>query len=165
MPNNALANSTAQYTLGKGEPIANERIADVLRKCDVVRAVNATIQRDWREARLASRRARNAADQARNPERRAEIHRKAGRARSAAYRLARQDVTQAELAEADRLKSAWKLCADWRCHYCQRPAKPKDRTVDHVVPVSRGGKHRPDNLRPACRSCNSRKARESAFYV
>lgn len=40
-----------------------------------------------------------------------------------------------------------------RCRYCGRPAT----SIDHVVPVSKGGKDEPDNLVPACRSCNSSK--------
>ena len=32
-----------------------------------------------------------------------------------------------------------------------------DLTVDHVMPVVRGGRTDPDNLRTLCRSCNSRK--------
>jgi len=34
-------------------------------------------------------------------------------------------------------------------------------TIDHVIPLARGGSHWPANLRPACRSCNcSKKARK-----
>jgi hypothetical protein len=41
-----------------------------------------------------------------------------------------------------------------RCLYCQAP----DRlTMDHLVPISRGGDHSIENVVPACRSCNSRK--------
>ena len=32
-----------------------------------------------------------------------------------------------------------------------------DKTIDHVIPLSRGGTNWPANLRPACRSCNSSK--------
>jgi 5-methylcytosine-specific restriction endonuclease McrA len=43
---------------------------------------------------------------------------------------------------------------DGLCAYgCGRPAD----TVDHIWPVSRGGKSAPGNLAPACRSCNSSK--------
>src|SRR5438105_10847814 len=47
-----------------------------------------------------------------------------------------------------------------RCHICGcdwDELTPFDKTVDHVIPVSRGGANWPANLRPACRSCNSRK--------
>ena len=37
--------------------------------------------------------------------------------------------------------------------------------MDHVVPLSRGGRHEPANLVWACRSCNSRKsARDELEY-
>lgn len=40
------------------------------------------------------------------------------------------------------------------CAYCKtRPGV----TRDHVVPVSRGGSHAPDNIVPACKRCNSSK--------
>lgn len=41
-----------------------------------------------------------------------------------------------------------------RCAYCRRKAK---LTQDHVVPLSKGGPHLPENVVPACQSCNSRK--------
>ena len=41
------------------------------------------------------------------------------------------------------------------CAYCDSLAS----TIDHVVPLSRGGTHYEGNLAPACRSCNSRKHR------
>lgn len=46
------------------------------------------------------------------------------------------------------------------CYLCGKLLTPKHITLDHVVPLVRGGSHVPDNLRVACRSCNSRK-RES----
>lgn len=53
----------------------------------------------------------------------------------------------------------WKrLCArhDWRCFYCH---EPKPLTMDHVVPIIRGGRHSIGNLVPACVNCNSSKSR------
>ncbi len=48
----------------------------------------------------------------------------------------------------------------FRCYLCSIEwfsLDPFDRTVDHVIPLSRGGTNWPANLRPACRSCNSSK--------
>lgn len=43
---------------------------------------------------------------------------------------------------------------DGMCAYCQRnPAT----TMDHIVPVAKGGQSVRGNLLPACGSCNSRK--------
>lgn len=41
-----------------------------------------------------------------------------------------------------------------RCAYCH---KRKPLTMDHVIPLSRGGAHTLSNVVPACRNCNSRK--------
>ena len=42
-----------------------------------------------------------------------------------------------------------------RCAYCG--VKSDHLTLDHVIPVSRGGKHSKDNVVPACRHCNCSK--------
>lgn len=39
------------------------------------------------------------------------------------------------------------------CNYCDNLAD----TIDHIVPLSRGGTNYENNLVPACRSCNSKK--------
>jgi 5-methylcytosine-specific restriction endonuclease McrA len=43
-----------------------------------------------------------------------------------------------------------------RCAYCGLPTSRL--TVDHVVPLSRGGSNYITNIRPACKPCNSRKS-------
>ncbi|MDY0267919.1 HNH endonuclease [Trichloromonas sp.] len=43
------------------------------------------------------------------------------------------------------------------CHYCGMKVAPKDLTLDHLVPVSRGGKSTKSNCVPACKSCNNQK--------
>lgn len=50
------------------------------------------------------------------------------------------------------------LLAKWvsqrrRCTYCPDPAT----TIDHVIPLTRGGDNYEGNLTPACRPCNSSK--------
>lgn len=43
------------------------------------------------------------------------------------------------------------------CYYCGKKFSPKDLTMDHIVPVIRGGKSIKGNIVPACKECNSRK--------
>ena len=56
-------------------------------------------------------------------------------------------------------KSRWwqqKLAA-CTCYYCSKPFKPKELTMDHLVPMSRGGKSTKDNLVACCKECNNKK--------
>ncbi len=43
------------------------------------------------------------------------------------------------------------------CAYCGGWLHPRDKTLDHLIPVARGGEHTRENVVVACRSCNSRK--------
>ncbi len=43
------------------------------------------------------------------------------------------------------------------CHYCQRQVGRENLTMDHVVPLARGGRSRKGNLVPACKECNNKK--------
>jgi len=43
------------------------------------------------------------------------------------------------------------------CYYCGRIFKPPELTMDHKIPLSRGGKSEKNNLVPACKDCNNRK--------
>jgi 5-methylcytosine-specific restriction endonuclease McrA len=44
-----------------------------------------------------------------------------------------------------------------RCYYCKCLITPETLTVDHKIPMSRGGKHHDDNLVVACLKCNKEK--------
>ncbi len=48
---------------------------------------------------------------------------------------------------------------DYRCRHCGSDGTEpgRDLTVDHMLPVSRGGTNELANLQTLCRSCNSRK--------
>lgn len=46
---------------------------------------------------------------------------------------------------------------NYRCQYCHRFFPEKDLTLDHVVPVVRGGRKTWDNILTACIRCNQRK--------
>jgi 5-methylcytosine-specific restriction endonuclease McrA len=39
------------------------------------------------------------------------------------------------------------------CAYCKSSGLPLE--IDHVIPLSKGGKHCPSNIVPACKPCNS----------
>lgn len=43
------------------------------------------------------------------------------------------------------------------CHYCEQKFKPQDLTMDHLVPLARGGLSAKNNLVPACKECNAKK--------
>lgn len=43
------------------------------------------------------------------------------------------------------------------CHYCGRKFKPSELTMDHIVPIGRGGKSAKGNVVPACKECNTKK--------
>ncbi len=43
------------------------------------------------------------------------------------------------------------------CYYCGKSFKPSELTMDHLVPLVRGGRSVQGNLVPACKECNSKK--------
>jgi len=52
----------------------------------------------------------------------------------------------------------WKnRVAPGECHYCSVSVSPAELTLDHVVPVSRGGKTTKGNCVAACKDCNNQK--------
>lgn len=63
-----------------------------------------------------------------------------------------------ERAREIRKSRWWKTkVAEGLCHYCGRRFPPGELTMDHVVPIVRGGTSSRANLVPACRECNNRK--------
>ena len=57
-----------------------------------------------------------------------------------------------------RNSSWWKRKrAEGTCYFCRRKFPPKELTMDHIVPLIRGGKSEKSNIVPACKGCNSRK--------
>lgn len=65
-----------------------------------------------------------------------------------------------EREKAQKLKKSqwWRtLLNRGTCHYCQGKFKVSQLTMDHVVPLARGGTSTPGNLVPACLACNREK--------
>ncbi|MBI4515172.1 MAG: HNH endonuclease [Deltaproteobacteria bacterium] len=71
-----------------------------------------------------------------------------------------------ERAKARELRQSpwWKRrLAAGRCHYCGAAVPPRELTMDHVVPLIRGGRSTKGNLVPACKACNASKQSRLAF--
>ena len=76
-----------------------------------------------------------------------------------AYDLSEADIKR-ERRKARELRASqwWKRRLDKGvCHYCGRPVPPGELTMDHVVPIARGGKSTKGNVVTSCKACNSRK--------
>lgn len=75
------------------------------------------------------------------------------------YHLGADDAHRTrERKKAQELKKTqwWKnILGKGLCHYCGQKFSPKELTMDHVVPVSRGGTSTKGNVVPACKKCNT----------
>ncbi|MBS2022202.1 MAG: HNH endonuclease, partial [Deltaproteobacteria bacterium] len=56
-------------------------------------------------------------------------------------------------------KSAWwqRRTQPGVCFYCGKQVGMKALTLDHIVPVARGGRSTKGNVVPSCKDCNNRK--------
>lgn len=71
-----------------------------------------------------------------------------------------EEAVRVERHKARQLRgSQWwqRRCAKGRCYYCGAATDPADLTMDHIVPLSRGGKSTKSNIVPACKTCNTKK--------
>lgn len=59
----------------------------------------------------------------------------------------------------DLRRSQWwrNRIAAGRCYYCGATVPPAELTMDHIVPLIRGGRSTRGNCVPSCKDCNSRK--------
>jgi 5-methylcytosine-specific restriction enzyme A len=76
------------------------------------------------------------------------------------YETASDQHVAREKTKARRLRTtAWwdRRVQPGVCHYCGRVVGRSALTMDHVVPLARGGRSTKGNVVPACRDCNSRK--------
>ena len=142
-----------------------------LSRAEMMRAGQRRWQRKNQQRLTASNRARRLANYALSLAKEAayrEAHREQERVRLALYkkthreqdrfncarRRARQraaPVNDLTLAQWRGIQQAYHYC----CAYCG--IKPTCLTMDHIVPIAKGGSHTSNNIVPACKSCNSRK--------
>ncbi|MBI4247512.1 MAG: HNH endonuclease [Candidatus Rokubacteria bacterium] len=70
------------------------------------------------------------------------------------------DLLKRERARARELRQSqwWKRrVATGICYYCRRHVGPRALTMDHLIPLGRGGRSIRGNVVPACKECNTRK--------
>ncbi|MEM7179397.1 MAG: HNH endonuclease signature motif containing protein [Spirochaetota bacterium] len=77
------------------------------------------------------------------------------------------DVSDEEIAKERAKAKELKRTAWWKrkkssgvCYYCQETFSVQELTMDHLVPLVRGGKSIKANLVPACKPCNFAKKNE-----
>lgn len=75
--------------------------------------------------------------------------------------LASDEQIRVEKEKARRLRATrW-----WRqkkgrglCFYCGRRTPVSELTMDHIVPLVRGGRSSKSNIAPCCKDCNNKKS-------
>lgn len=75
------------------------------------------------------------------------IHKQADNNRRRLAKLQPESYTSAQFMEL--FKRVGK-----KCSYCKKSLTVMTVTADHIVPLSKGGSNRIDNIAPACMSCN-----------
>jgi 5-methylcytosine-specific restriction enzyme A len=71
-----------------------------------------------------------------------------------------EEEIRKEKAKAQKLRQSpwWKRkCADGVCYFCGSKIPPGELTMEHVIPLIRGGKSSKGNVVTACKSCNTKK--------
>lgn len=60
-------------------------------------------------------------------------------------------------------KSAWwkQKLSQGICYYCEQEFSANELTMDHIVPVARGGKTSKGNLVTSCKICNNEKSHKT----
>tara|TARA_B100001123_G_C14438587_1_gene681659 strand:- start:48 stop:356 length:309 start_codon:yes stop_codon:yes gene_type:complete len=73
--------------------------------------------------------------------------------------ISAEEVTREKRRAKELRRSQWwkNRLASGRCHYCESSFHPGDLTMDHVVPIVRGGRSSKSNVVPCCKQCNSQK--------
>ena len=73
--------------------------------------------------------------------------------------ITEEDIKK-EKAKARELRNSqwWKnKLSSGVCYYCGKKFKPSELTMDHIVPIIRGGKSTKGNIVPCCKECNNKK--------
>jgi 5-methylcytosine-specific restriction endonuclease McrA len=76
-----------------------------------------------------------------------------------AYNLEEADLKRERRKARELRDSQWwkRRVAKGKCFYCGKATPHGDLTMDHIVPISRGGKSTRGNVVPCCKTCNTAK--------
>ena len=72
------------------------------------------------------------------------------------YLLRRQGKLPGTIVSASQIREIFDVY-DHRCVYCGGPGE----TIEHMIPLARGGLHEAPNISPACGRCNCQKGRRT----
>ncbi len=53
---------------------------------------------------------------------------------------------------------------NWTCPSCHKCEPDIKLTLDHIIPLSKGGSNNIENIQPLCKSCNCKKSAKSTKY-
>lgn len=62
----------------------------------------------------------------------------------------------------------WKKILDQhenKCKFCGILGTESKLTIDHIIPISKGGTNYKENLQPLCKSCNSKKGNKLNYCI
>jgi 5-methylcytosine-specific restriction enzyme A len=73
--------------------------------------------------------------------------------------ISEEEIQREKHKARDLRRSQWwkNRRASGRCRYCGQRFPPTELTMDHVVPLARGGRSTKGNVVPCCKECNSQK--------
>jgi 5-methylcytosine-specific restriction endonuclease McrA len=76
-----------------------------------------------------------------------------------------EDVKRERAKARELRKTKWWKSAVSRgvCYYCKTKVPPYLLTMDHLIPLSQGGKSVKGNIVPACKECNNKKKDNLTF--
>ena len=70
-----------------------------------------------------------------------------------------QQRREREKAREIRNSSWWRQKrGQGRCAYCEKTFPKEELTMDHLIPIARGGKSNKKNIIVSCKKCNHRKS-------
>lgn len=73
--------------------------------------------------------------------------------------VSEEDLKRERQKARDLRRTQWwrNRLAAGRCHYCGTSVPAGELTLDHIVPLVRGGRSTKGNCVPACKPCNTAK--------